>query len=129
MAVGRKNVLLVEDNRELRKALRELLEEQGYGIWEAADGRAAMNVLKEAAPDLVCLDLVLPESSGYELCEFIRGSEHHARTPVMIMSGRASATDRAFCAEAGADAFIAKPFAIDDFLGRINALLTDPAKG
>jgi two-component system chemotaxis response regulator CheY len=74
-------------------------------------------------PDLICLDLVLPESSGYEVCEFIRRSPEHRGTPVLIMSGRSYPADRAHAAEAGADAFIAKPFTEDDLRRRIERLL------
>src|SRR5207302_1630539 len=120
---GRKTVLVVEDHPPVRSAIREMFQRMGYDAVEAGDGTAAMARLAGMRPDLVCLDLVLPESSGYEVCEFIRRSPEHRETPILIMSGRSYPEDRAHAAEAGADAFISKPFDEDELRGRIESLL------
>ncbi|TMA28579.1 MAG: response regulator [Deltaproteobacteria bacterium] len=120
---GRKTVLVVEDHPPVRSAIREMFQRMGYDAVEAGDGTAALARLSGMRPDLVCLDLVLPESSGYEICEFIRRSPEHRRTPVLIMSERAYPEDRAHAVEAGANDFIAKPFSEDDLRRRIESIL------
>jgi two-component system chemotaxis response regulator CheY len=120
---ARKTVLVVEDHPALCSAIRDLLQGMGLDAVEASDGTSALARLASMRPDLVCLDLVLPESSGYELCEFIRRSPEHRGTPVLIMSARVYPEDRAHAAEAGADDFIAKPFTEDDLRRRIESLL------
>lgn len=121
---GQRNVLVVEDNRDLRDAIKGLLEDRGLSVFEAPDGRTAREVLAKGTLDLICLDLVLPESSGYELCEAIRASAQHRDVPVVVISGRTQAADRAFAIEAGADEFVAKPFDASEFLARVDALLS-----
>jgi DNA-binding response OmpR family regulator len=123
MKQQRKIVLVVEDHPSLRDAIRDLLNRMGLDTVEAGDGNSAMSRLACCNPDLVCLDLVLPESSGYDVCEFIRRSPQHRATPVLIMSERAYPEDRAHAAEVGANAFIAKPFSEANLRRRIETLL------
>lgn len=124
----RKTVLVVEDDPELRAAIRGVLDDLGLLAVEATDGSAAEAVLAGMRPDLVCLELLLPESSGYELCELIRRSPAHRDTPILVMSDRAYPEDRAHALEAGADAFIVRPFDEEDLRRRIEALL-EPTRG
>jgi two-component system chemotaxis response regulator CheY len=121
----RKTVLVVEDDPPLREEILDLLRRMGLEAVEAADGASAMSRLASMRPDLVCLDLILPEASGYEVCEFIRRSPTHRGTPVLIMSGRSYPMDRAYAAEAGADSFLAKPFTEEDFRRRVESLLRE----
>jgi two-component system chemotaxis response regulator CheY len=123
MSGHRKVVFLVEDHPQLRRALRLQLQTMGFDTVEASDAATAMSRLATCTPDVICLDLVLPESSGYELCEFIRKSPRHRSTPVLMMSDRNYPEDRAHAAEVGADAFIAKPFDGERLRHRIEALL------
>lgn len=122
----RRKVLVVEDHPALRGSLRECVELLGLEPIEAADGNTALNRLSASAPDLVCLDVVLPESSGYEVCQFIRESPHLRDVPVLMMSGRGLANESAFAEEAGADAFLAKPFTRKDFERQVRDLLDSP---
>jgi len=119
----RKTVLLVEDNPPLRGAVRDLLVRMGFDTVEASDGSAAIACLSQSRPHLVCLDLVLPDLSGYEVCEHIRRVQ--PGTPILIMSERSYPEDRAHADEAGADDFIPKPFSDDDFRRRVEALLEE----
>jgi|ERR1700682_3569615 len=125
----RKTVLVVEDHPPLRNFIGDILRRMGHEPVEASDGASAINRLAGCTPDLVCLALVLPESSGYDVCEFIRRSPLHRRTPVLIMSERAYPADRAHAAEVGADAFIAKPFTEQDLRRRIETLLANAGPG
>jgi CheY-like chemotaxis protein len=115
VGVKTRSVLVVEDQPEVRKLLGERLEQLGFTSIEASDGRTAMNCLAQHAPDLVCLDLILPESSGYEICNYIRATPHLRNVLVLMMSGRRLADEGAFAEEAGADAFLGKPFSTRDF--------------
>ena len=90
---------------------------------EASDAASAIDRLATCRPDMICLDLVLPDSSGYDICEFIRRHPEHRATPVLMMSDRSYPEDRAHAAEAGADAFIAKPFTEKMLRERIEALV------
>lgn len=123
MGAHRKTVLVVEDHPPLRAAICRLLRQMGLESVEASDVATALGRLATAEPDLVFLDLVLPEGSGYELCELIRSSPRFRSTPILAASERAYPADRAHASEAGADAFIAKPFTVVQLRKRIESLL------
>jgi DNA-binding response OmpR family regulator len=119
----RRTILIVEDDVALRKALREMLTLMGYRTVEAGTGAKARTELAANVPDLVCLDLALPESSGIELCEYIRSSPAHRKVRVLMMSNRLRPGDRAMAFESGADDYLPKPFSREDLRSRIEALL------
>ena len=123
--MGKRNVLVVDDHPELRSQLRQYLEQIGFSTEEAPNARVALERLANAKPDLICLDLILPESSGYELCEFIRKDERLRNVPVLALSERALPSDRAYAAEAGADAFLPKPFTREQLEERVRAIVTE----
>jgi len=118
-----KTALLVDDHPEIRNQIRSFLRRLGFDTVEASDAASAIDRLATCRPDMICLDLVLPDSSGYDICEFIRRHPEHSATPVLMMSDRSYPEDRAHAAEAGADAFIAKPFTEKMLRERIEALV------
>lgn len=120
-----KCVLVVEDHPGLRIQLRETLKDAGYEVITAADARSAKNALATVTPDLVCADLVLPEGSGYELCELIRSTPHLSGVPVLVVTGRTLPSDRAFAVEAGANVVLTKPFELNEFLIEVRSLIDD----
>lgn len=126
MGEKKRTVLLVEDHPEVRKALGERVEALGLTPIEASDGRTAMNRLAGEAPDLVCLDVILPESSGYEICNYIRATPHLRNVPVLMMSGRSLPNEGAFAEEAGANAFLGKPFSLQEFENSVKEMLGAP---
>src|SRR5919197_3292693 len=126
MAVQR-TILIVEDDVALRKAMREMLTLMGYRTVEAGSGARARNELAAHVPDLVCLDIALPESSGIELCEYIRSSPAHHNVRVLMMSDRVRPDDRAMAFESGADDYLPKPFSREGLHSRIQALLQSAA--
>ena len=123
MGAKRQRVLLVEDHPDLLHAMQECVETLGFDPVVATDGKSAINCLREECPDLVCLDVVLPESNGYEVCNFIRNAPHLRDVRVLMMSGRGLAAEHAFAEEAGADDFLPKPFSREDFRRRVKRLL------
>lgn len=125
-SASRKRIVVVEDHPGLREQLAELLADAGHEVFVASDVRAARRLVDQKSPDLVCVDLVLPEGSGYELCEYIKATPALSATRVLVVSGRSLPTDRAFAEEAGADAFLSKPFAIEALMAAVNAQLAKP---
>jgi two-component system chemotaxis response regulator CheY len=124
MAETSRTALLVEDAPLFRRVLGDYLRRLGFtDIREAPSGNAALAALEQYRPDLVCLDLVLPDVSGYDLCEFIRGTERLADVPVLMVSARSSPADRAHAEEAGATGFLTKPFNEEDFEHHVNQVL------
>ena len=117
-----KTVLVVEDDPPLRKLVAGYLKLLNFAVIEAADGKKAMTALGEQRYDLICLDLMLPESSGYDVLEFIR-KEGLAKVPVLMMSARSLPEDRAQAEELGATLYLIKPFTRSDFTKAVKAVL------
>jgi len=122
-------VLLVEDSPEIRRLTRAHLKRLGFDVTEAADGRTAMGALAARTFDLICLDLMLPEVSGYEICEHIRADDTNRNVPILIISARSSVTDRAHALEAGADSVLVKPYRSHELDALITALLERAESG
>jgi two-component system, NtrC family, nitrogen regulation response regulator NtrX len=108
------SVLIVDDEANIRRMLAGLLEAEGYGTDQAADGDAALNALEQAEPDVVLLDLALPGASGLEVLEAVR--RRRPALPVVMMSGRATLTDAVRATKLGAFHFIEKPLAAEAVL-------------
>ena len=113
-------ILVVEDDRPIAETLVDLLESEGYRVWHAANAAAAEGLIEETHPDLVLLDIVLPDTDGLVLF-----SELRARwpAPVVLLSGTTRRSDPIIGLRLGADDFIAKPFEPRELLARIEAVL------
>lgn len=113
----RRKALVIEDHPDARALVRTYLQTMELDVTEAADGRSAIRILRDSdpRPDLVCLDLMLPELSGFEVCEFMRSSPALRSIPILVMSARAKPMDRAFAEEVGATAYLIKPFKRSEF--------------
>ena len=121
-------VLLVEDDPALRRYLEIVLQRAGYEVLTAGDGLEAMKFLLSDGVDVVVTDALMPNLDGYELCRFVRSSEHLAHLPIILLSALdpKNSTDEA----AQVDAFLAKPVSPEDFLNRISEVLaTKSTKG
>jgi two-component system, OmpR family, response regulator MprA len=114
-------ILVVEDEEQIASFLRRGLSYEGYEVDVAADGIAALNHVRENLPDVVILDLMLPEIDGLEVCRRIRSA--HSSLPILILTARDSVSDRVQGLDAGADDYMAKPFALAELLARVRALL------
>jgi two-component system phosphate regulon response regulator PhoB len=120
-------VLVVEDEELIREMVSLALQEQGYQVITAIDGRSALNVLKESQSslqlsfDLLILDVMLPQVNGLDLCRLLR---YQGNTiPILILSAKASETDRVLGLEVGADDYLTKPFSMRELIARCRALL------
>jgi DNA-binding response OmpR family regulator len=113
-------VLVVDDEPMVRDVLARYLSQDGFEVTEAADGRTALERIAEQAPDLVVLDLMLPEIDGYEVLRDLRAS---SPTPVIMLTARGEETDRIVGLELGADDYITKPFSPREVVARVRAVL------
>ena len=112
-------ILIADDDPQLLRALRITLGARGYEIVTAADGVGALDAAIEHHPDLVMLDLGMPNLDGIAVIEGLRG---WSQVPVLVVSGRTGASDKVEALDAGADDYVTKPFSIDELLARIRAL-------
>jgi DNA-binding response OmpR family regulator len=119
-------ILIVEDDNMLAKVIGDNLRFAGYEVSTAADGHDAVARLRTFQPDLVLLDLMLPDRSGFDLCGVLRQG---GRTPVVILSARAQKADKLRGLKLGADDYLTKPFDLDELLARIQAVLRRSRRG
>ena len=117
---GGAKLLLVEDEDAARRPLAEYLRRRGYDVDEAACGSDALRAWDDGRPDLILLDLGLPDIDGVDVVKRVR---REAATPIIILSARGEERDRIAGLEAGADDYLAKPFAVDELNARIRAVL------
>lgn len=108
--MSKKKILIVEDEESLLKLESILLTSRGYEVKGVADGRAALDALAAMKPDLVLLDIMLPEMDGFEVCRQIKGDEATRHIPVIMLTAKKSREDMVKGEEVGADWYITKPF-------------------
>ena len=114
-----RTVLVVEDEPTLRETLAEALELEGFSVVTADDGRQALSLFRAERPDLVLLDLMLPELSGIEVCRIIRAE---SGVPIVMLTAKDSELDKVVGLELGADDYVTKPFSLRELTARIRAL-------
>jgi two-component system response regulator MprA len=117
-------ILVVDDERAVRESLRRALELEGYEIELAEDGRQALERLGSEngeEPDAVILDVLMPGMDGLEVCRTLRS--HGSRLPILMLTARTQVEDRVEGLDAGADDYLTKPFALEELLARVRALL------
>src|SRR5512133_1634212 len=114
------NILIVEDDPNIRKLVRVNLAKRGYTISEAGDSHEAMELFQEVPVDLVLLDLVLPGLSGVDICKWIRG---RSDVPIIVLSARMEEDLKVTALDAGADDYVTKPFSAEELLARVRAFL------
>jgi two-component system KDP operon response regulator KdpE len=112
-------ILVVDDDPQILRALRINLNARGYDVEIAADGAAALQTAAEWAPELVVLDLGLPDLDGVDV---IRGLRGWTAVPIIVLSGRVGGSDKVAAFDAGADDYVTKPFGIEELLARIRAV-------
>ena len=115
-----RTILVVDDEPTLRETLAEALEMDGFRVLTAADGREALSRFREHQPDLVVLDLMLPELSGIEVCRIIRAE---SGVPIVMLTAKSSELDKVVGLELGADDYVTKPFSLRELTARIRSLL------
>ena len=113
-------ILIIEDEDRIRQFLQRGLSFEGYRIDAAADGQTGLDLFRENPPDLVLLDLMLPGMDGLEVCRRIRAA---SEAPILMLTAKETIEDRVVGLDAGADDYLVKPFAFDELVARVRALL------
>jgi DNA-binding response OmpR family regulator len=115
-------ILVAEDERKVANFIRQGLEEEGHAIEVAADGETALELILHSPPyDLLVLDVMLPKRDGFAILRAMRG--RGIKTPALVLTARDSVTDKVAGLDVGADDYLTKPFAFEEFLARVRALL------
>lgn len=113
-------ILVVEDDRLLAKVLCDNLSLDGFDVKRAADARSAVNIVRDFVPDLILLDVMLPDRSGFEVFDTLHQG---GRTPVIFLSARGTTADKLRGLRLGADDYVTKPFELQELLARVHAVL------
>jgi two-component system alkaline phosphatase synthesis response regulator PhoP len=119
----RKKILVVEDDNDLVELLSFNLKSCGFSVGTAADGAEALKKVRSLAPDLILLDIMLPELDGFAVCEILRRDPATARIPVIMLTAMSSEFARLNGLEAGADDYVTKPFSTKKLVERVKELL------
>jgi phosphate regulon transcriptional regulator PhoB len=117
------DVLVVEDEPDIRSLIVHHLERDGYRCRTAASGGEALARVRSSAPDLIVLDLMLPGMDGLEVCRRLRGDPATAAVPIIMLTAKADEVDRVVGLEMGADDYLAKPFSTKELVARVRAVL------
>ncbi len=115
-----KLILVVDDKKELRVLIKSYLEEEGFRVTQAVDGQDALYVARHDKPDLIILDLMMPNMGGYD---FLRAHRREADTPIIILTAKLEEGDKVLGLELGADDFVTKPFSMRELTARVRAVL------
>ena len=118
-----KRIAIVEDEAELASLIDYNLSRQGYQVQILGGNRGTLKSLEQSKPDLIVLDVMLPETDGFELCRLIRQSQVLARTPVLFLTARSDEVDRVLGLEIGGDDYMTKPFSPRELVARVKAHL------
>ncbi|MBN1887830.1 MAG: response regulator transcription factor [Thermoflexales bacterium] len=116
-------ILVVDDDKEIVRLVRSYLEKAGYQVFVAYDGETALYMLRREPPNLLVLDLMLPDRDGWDITRLIRADAHLAATPIIMLTARIEDSDKIVGLEIGADDYITKPFNPREVVARVRALL------
>ncbi len=116
----KERILVIDDDEAITTALRRALAFEGYTVDIALDGEEGLRKVRDAAPDLIILDILMPGIDGFEVCRRLRAGDD---TPILMLTARDDVADRVRGLDAGADDYLVKPFAPDELLARVRALL------
>lgn len=114
------SVLVVEDDTTVRETLALNLDAEGYKVYTAEDGQNGLEVARDKKPDLVVLDVMLPNLDGLTVCRILR---RESEVPIILLTARGTETDKIIGLETGADDYVVKPFSLGEFLARVRAAL------
>ncbi len=116
-------ILVVDDDKEIVRLVRSYLERAGYQVFVAYDGETALHTLRREIPDLLVLDLMLPDRDGWDITRLIRADARLATTPIIMLTARIEDSDKIVGLEVGADDYVTKPFNPREVVARVRALL------
>ncbi len=122
-----KKILLIEDDADLFALLKYNLDREGYALVGSQTGKGAVELCRRERPDLIILDIMLPDSDGLEICRSLRAHPELAQVPVIFLTAKGSETDRIVGLELGADDYVVKPFFVRELVARVKVHLRDRA--
>lgn len=117
------SVLIADDDPNIVRALRFLMDREGHAVRTATDGEKALAAIEEMPPDLVLLDLMMPKGSGYEVCRALRANPSYDKVSIIMLTAKGREDDQRLGMSLGADAYITKPFAIEDVVRCVTDVL------
>jgi two-component system, OmpR family, alkaline phosphatase synthesis response regulator PhoP len=118
-----KNILVVDDDKETVRLVRTYLEQAGYKVFIAYDGETALSTIRQEQPDLVVLDLMLPNRDGWDITRVMRGDTNFKNTPIIMLTARIEDHEKILGLELGADDYMTKPFNPREVLARVRSVL------
>lgn len=121
--LSQKKILIADDNENIREALTYLLEDAGYRLWLAKDGADTLRMAKEVLPDILFLDIMMPEINGYDVCRAIKSDPALNHIYVIMLTAKGQASEQELGKAVGADEYIVKPFSPMEILSRIKNIL------
>ncbi len=123
LAMAKAHILVVDDDKSIVKVVRSYLEQAGYDVSTALDGEHALHLLRSERPDLMVLDLMLPDRDGWEITRIVRNDQSLGAMPIIMLTARVEDTDKIIGLELGADDYMTKPFNAREIVARVRALL------
>ena len=121
--MSKKSILVIEDTKSVRQILAAMLLEEGYEVITAIDGRDGLEMARRENPDLIILDVMLPEMNGYEVCCHLKFDEDYEHIPVILLTARRKEADRQKAAQTSADVYLTKPFDRETLMQEVRRLL------
>ncbi len=119
----KKKILIADDNENIRDALTYLLEDEGYALSMAKDGSDTLKKVREFRPDILFLDIMMPEMNGYEVCRVIKNDPQLKNTYIIMLTAKGQVAEQERGKEVGADEYIVKPFSPMEILSKIKNIL------
>jgi DNA-binding response OmpR family regulator len=124
-----KKVLIADDEPNIVAALEFLLKQRGYEVHSAPDGGEALRIVEQVVPDLVLLDVMMPQTSGYEVCQAIRKRAEWRHIKIIMLSAKGRDAEVVKGLAMGADLYVTKPFSTRELMAKIDELLDSPSDG
>ncbi|HFQ93811.1 MAG TPA: response regulator transcription factor, partial [Anaerolineae bacterium] len=121
--MSKQRILVVDDDKEVVRLMRAYLEQAGYDVLVAYDGDTAVHILRRDKPDLLLLDLMLPDRDGYDITRLVRSDPVLAAMPIIMLTARVEDTDKIVGLEMGADDYVTKPYNPREVVARVRARL------
>jgi phosphate regulon transcriptional regulator PhoB len=119
----KKQIIVADDEKDILELVSFNLEQEGFSVLKAVNGRKALEMVKADKPDLIILDLMMPEMSGMEVCRTIRNNADIADIPVIMLTAKSDQVDKILGLEIGADDYITKPFHVRELIARVRSVL------
>lgn len=119
-----KTILIIDDDQELVSLLKMRFELEGYNILTAHDGEDGLNAAREKKPDLIILDVMMPQIDGFHVCRLLKFDLKTDRTPIILLTARSTPKDQAIGQDVGSDFYITKPFEFEDLRKSVQELLS-----